>query len=228
MGYVEELRRVVGSRPLVLAGAIVFIVDSAGRLLLGWRGDSGEWGIIAGATEPGESLEDTARREASEEAGIEVGTLELLDVISGPAFFKVFPNGDQMYPVSAVFLAHDVHGQIVPDGDETRELRFFALAGLPDGLEPLSAGHQAGSQSASQATGQRERSAAGRGPSPVVPHIRVRVLNLARKATSALQSRLGAAGIQLWLLRMAAEHWRGGTGAMPVPTLRAYADTRTC
>ncbi len=34
MGYVEELRKLVGHRPLILVGAVVIIEDQQGKILL--------------------------------------------------------------------------------------------------------------------------------------------------------------------------------------------------
>ena len=55
MGYIEELRALVGSRPLILPGASVLVVDARGHILLQRRADSGLWGIPGGMMEPGES-----------------------------------------------------------------------------------------------------------------------------------------------------------------------------
>lgn len=45
MGYVEDLRKIVGHRPLIFVGAATIIVDDAGRLLLQQRTfPRGVWG----------------------------------------------------------------------------------------------------------------------------------------------------------------------------------------
>jgi len=51
MGYVDELRALVGTRPLILLRAAVIVQDEAGRLLLQRRGDNAKWSL------PGETLE---------------------------------------------------------------------------------------------------------------------------------------------------------------------------
>jgi len=49
MGYIEELREIVGHRPLILVGSVTIIVDDMGRLLLQQRRFSkGAWGITGG------------------------------------------------------------------------------------------------------------------------------------------------------------------------------------
>jgi ADP-ribose pyrophosphatase YjhB (NUDIX family) len=131
MPYVSDLRAVVGHRPLILVSAGALILDHAGRVLLQRRGDDGLWSIPGGAMELGETLEEAARREVREETGLAVEGLSLVCVLSGPEFFHTYPNGDQVYMVCAVFVAHGVRGTPALDEAETLELRFFDLAGLP-------------------------------------------------------------------------------------------------
>ncbi len=77
MGHVEELRHMVGHRPLVMPGAAVLALDGGGRLLLQRRTDSGLWCLPGGMMEPGGSIEETARRELREETGLEAERLDL-------------------------------------------------------------------------------------------------------------------------------------------------------
>jgi hypothetical protein len=44
MDYLQELRKLVGHRPLLMIGATTLILDGQGRLLLLKRSDSGCWG----------------------------------------------------------------------------------------------------------------------------------------------------------------------------------------
>ncbi|WP_027890975.1 NUDIX hydrolase [Calidithermus chliarophilus] len=136
MGYIAELRKLVGSRPLIMAGAGVLVLDGAGRLLLQKRVDNGLWSFIGGSMEPGETFEQTARRELWEEAGLEAGALRLLEVVSGPEFFYRYPNGDEVYNVGVLFLALEVRGSPRTDPSEGLELRYFGLDALPD-LSPF-------------------------------------------------------------------------------------------
>jgi ADP-ribose pyrophosphatase YjhB (NUDIX family) len=130
--YISELRSLVGSRPLVLAGAAVIIEGPAqDSVLLLKRADSGKWTIPGGFTEPGESTEDTARRETREETGVELGELRLLGVYSGSKFFHRYPNGDQVHNVTVLYGASGFSGELSADGDEVTEARFFPKASLP-------------------------------------------------------------------------------------------------
>lgn len=131
MSYLGELRRLVGHRPLLSAGATV-IVAKDGKLLLNLRSDTKTWGIPGGALELGERLEETARRELKEETGLSAEKMTLLTVLSGKDFYFVYPNGDMLYSVVALFLAENVTGDMeITDGESLR-LQFFGLDELPE------------------------------------------------------------------------------------------------
>jgi ADP-ribose pyrophosphatase YjhB (NUDIX family) len=68
VGYLEELRKVVGSQLLITVGVSV-IVLRGDAVLLEKRHDSQDWGLPGGFKELGESLQETARRELLEETG---------------------------------------------------------------------------------------------------------------------------------------------------------------
>ena len=69
MGYVEDLRKIVGNQPLNLVGVAVAVINENGDLLLQRRND-GQWGVPGGFIELGESMEDAGRREVLEETGL--------------------------------------------------------------------------------------------------------------------------------------------------------------
>ena len=54
MGYILELRRELGSRPLIMAGAGVILVSARNEILIGQRTDNGFWDYPAGSMELGE------------------------------------------------------------------------------------------------------------------------------------------------------------------------------
>src|ERR1700736_4737828 len=99
--YLQSLRAALGKRPLIVAGACVIIRDARGRVLLQRRRDDRSWDLTGGSMESGETFEQTVRREAREEIGVELGALELIELYSGPEFFHTYPNGDQVYHVGA-------------------------------------------------------------------------------------------------------------------------------
>lgn len=136
MGYIKEIRALIGTRPLITVGACVLLLDKERRTLLGRRADSGLWGLIGGGMEPGETLEETARREAREEAGVMVGALTLLGVFSGPAHYHRYPHGDEIYHVAVAYIATDFHGDLTAGDDETTEFEWFSLSQPPPDLNP--------------------------------------------------------------------------------------------
>ncbi|WP_088832313.1 NUDIX hydrolase [Paenibacillus tyrfis] len=133
MGYIEELRSLVGHRPLIFVGSVVIVQDSNDRILLQQRKHPfGAWGIPGGLMELGETAEDTARRELLEEAGITIGELELIDVFSGPQNFIKAPNGDEFYVVTIAYSTRSFTGQPFINDAESLDLKFFDLQEVPE------------------------------------------------------------------------------------------------
>ena len=129
--YIRYIRELAGHKPIILCGAAVIAENAEGHILMQRRADNEHWGFPGGYMEMGESLEDTARRELFEETGITAHSLTLLDVFSGPETHYVYPNGDEVYIVSVVYLCRDYTGVPKADLQETTEARFFSLDALP-------------------------------------------------------------------------------------------------
>ncbi len=132
-----NLRDKLGNQPIIMIGATAIIKNNAGNILLQKRSDSGRWGTIGGAMELGESFEETAKREVEEETSIIVTELQMRSVLSGNDMFHKYPNGDQVYLVTAVFEIIKWRGIPRVNDSESLELKFFNLKKkLPD-IEPL-------------------------------------------------------------------------------------------
>ena len=136
VGYIRELRQLVGHRPIIMVGSGVLLLRG-NQVLLQRRKDNGLWGIPGGSLEPGESLEEAAIRETYEEVGLVIDKLTLFKVYSGKDQFYTYPNGDQIYDVCVAFLTRDFHGELQADASEVLELAFFPLDKLPADLNPL-------------------------------------------------------------------------------------------
>ncbi|MGP4073505.1 NUDIX hydrolase [Piscibacillus sp. B03] len=133
MGYVEDLRKLVGHRPLILMGTVVVIVDGSGRVLLQQRKfPEGVWGLPGGLMELGESTENVGRREVLEETGLIVGSMHLINVYSGKDYFIRAQNGDEFYSVTAAYWSNDYSGKLHCDPEESMDLKFFNLSDLPN------------------------------------------------------------------------------------------------
>lgn len=135
MNYIESLREHIGHEPILMVGAAILIVDEQNRLLLMKRSDSSCWGPSGGVVEPGEVVETAAKREALEETGLRVGEMKLFGVFSGPELYYTYPNGDEVYNVTIVYLSHDFSGDIRLNGEHT-EWRWFFTDEIPEDLSP--------------------------------------------------------------------------------------------
>ncbi|MFZ7944123.1 NUDIX hydrolase [Neobacillus sp. 19] len=137
MGYIEDLREIIGTRPIILAGAMVGVIDAHGRILLQKRPE-GIWGLPGGLLELGESAEEAARREVFEETGVEIGQLQLVNVFSGKQYFRKLANGDEFYPVTIAYISKDIKNSTIQiDGEETLDAGFFDIGELPEQTSPL-------------------------------------------------------------------------------------------
>lgn len=135
MGYIMDLRALVGHRPLIQVGASVILEDEQGRILLQLRTDNNQWSFsAAGSMEPGEAPEDTARRELLEETGLAAHTLERYGVFAGPEEHHIYPNGDEVYNVEFAYVCRNWSGVLKCQAGEVEDLRFFALDHLPETL----------------------------------------------------------------------------------------------
>ena len=135
-GYIMDLRKIVGHRPLLQVGASVILEDKQGRVLLQKRTDNHCWGYPGGSIELDERVEDAAARELFEETGLTANHLELFGVFSGKELHYVYPNGDEVSNVDIVFLCRDYSGSLRLDAEESEDLCFFEAGQLPVNLSP--------------------------------------------------------------------------------------------
>jgi ADP-ribose pyrophosphatase YjhB (NUDIX family) len=75
LGYIEEIRELVGHKPIILNSALVIIKNKEEQVLLEYRNDTNNWGLPGGYMEPCETFEDTITRELAEELNVEIGNL---------------------------------------------------------------------------------------------------------------------------------------------------------
>jgi len=135
MDYILQLREYIGHRPILMVGAAILVLDEQNRLLMMKRSDSGYWGLPGGATEPGEVVEDAAKRETFEEVNLEVGVMSLFSVFSGPELYYKYPNGDEVYNVTVVYVSRQWSGEVKLNGEHT-EWGWFETDKIPDDVSP--------------------------------------------------------------------------------------------
>lgn len=136
MGYITDLRKKVGTAPIIMVGACVLIFNEQKQLLLQHRKDNKCWGLPGGAMELGESLEETALRETEEETGLIPTSLEFLKTFSGNDFYYKYPLGDEVYNVVTAFTCRNYKGSLKFDETEAVDIQFFDLANLPLCISP--------------------------------------------------------------------------------------------
>ena len=130
--YIAEMRKNVGHAPLMVVSCGVIIENDKGQILLQKRRDNGFWALIGGAMEIGEKSIEVVKREAFEEAGIEIGELTLFGIYSGEDGIITYPNGDICYCTGIIFKTTAYSGEIQNNTEEALEHRFFDKANLPD------------------------------------------------------------------------------------------------
>ena len=135
-GYILELRKLVGHRPLLQVGASVIVENSRGEILLEKRADNHCWGYAGGSVELDEAVEDAAKRELYEETGLIARELTLFGVFSGEGMHYVYPNGDEVSNVDIVFLCRQYDGTLRKQDSEVEQLGFFPTDSLPQPISP--------------------------------------------------------------------------------------------
>lgn len=131
MSYITNLRKHIGHQPIINIAATVIVMNEHNEILLNLRRDTNTWGIIGGAMELGESLEQTAARELMEEANLIAELFEFMDLLSGKELYFKYLNGDETYTVIALYKAVNVSGMLKINDNESMKLKYFSLDNLP-------------------------------------------------------------------------------------------------
>ncbi|MEQ2529304.1 NUDIX domain-containing protein [Robertmurraya yapensis] len=135
MGYITELRKLIGTQPIISVGATIIVVNENSEILFQHRSDTLDWGLPGGGMELGETLEEVASRELNEETGLIANEFKLIGVFSGPDYYFRYPNGDETYSVINLYHAIDVSGKLEMKDGESLKLEYFSRENLPDNIE---------------------------------------------------------------------------------------------
>jgi len=129
--YIPWIREKVGHDQIFLNVAGIVVFDEHGRVLLQNRSkDEAQWGFPGGVMELGESAAEAAIREVREEIGLEVKIESLLGVYT--KYFHQYPNGDKAQPIAVAFTGSITGGELIVDGKETFDLKFFEPDEVPE------------------------------------------------------------------------------------------------
>ena len=134
MDYISNLRKHIGTQPIIMCGANVILINEKNEILLHHRTDRDWWGLPGGAMELGESLEDTDRREVLEEINIECLELELFNVYSGKDLYYKYPDGNEVFNVTVTYLCKTFKGELKVEKTEGRDARFYNILDIPQNI----------------------------------------------------------------------------------------------
>lgn len=132
--YIQKMRELVGTQALMVVGAMVAVFNEKGEILLQQRADIKKWGFPGGVMEYGESLEETALRELYEETGLLAIDLKFIEILSGEKECHQYPNGDEIFGVTAVYTTSTASGDLSINDGESTKLKYFSLTNLPSNM----------------------------------------------------------------------------------------------
>ncbi len=123
----------------VSVSAVVWREPGSPELLLIQRSDNAHWCLPGGHLEPGESVQDGARREVREETGFEIELGRLVGVYSDPGFMVIRRNdGRRVQHVNLCFEAHAAGAPgTLGTPEESLAVSFFEHDGLPEPFVPI-------------------------------------------------------------------------------------------
>lgn len=117
-----------------ISPAVIMVVTRGSSILLQRNSHYNVpyWTLPAGFVDPGETLEEAVKREVKEESGIDIKNIKYFGSQAWP-----FPSN-----MMVGFYAEWESGEIVPDGEEVMEAKWFERDALPDLPRPNSLARQ--------------------------------------------------------------------------------------
>ena len=136
MGYVLDMRKYVGHKGMVIAYAVMIVLNERGEVLLETREDDGFLDFPGGSIEWNEEALEAAKRELKEETGLDAVDPVLFGVYSGPLTYHRYPNGDEVSGVDVFYLCRQTVGEEKLQKEEVTGLAYYPLDAIPGKLTP--------------------------------------------------------------------------------------------
>lgn len=122
----------------ILPAVAAVIFNERREILLQKRRDVGQWGIISGHVEFGETVTEAILREIREETTATAAIVRFIGVYSSPASQTYTYDDRTIQYVTSYFEAKLLQEIPLPfSNEETMELRYFSLHELPSDLAQL-------------------------------------------------------------------------------------------
>ena len=133
MNYISEIRKKVGHDPVFMP-AVGCVIIKNGKILLQKRTDNGAWAEHGGALDLGETYLDALNRELKEEINVTPINPIQVNTYSGEEMHFFYPNQDEVYVVSVVYLVENYEGELKADLEEVSELQWFDIDNMPSNI----------------------------------------------------------------------------------------------
>ena len=128
--YIQEIRALVGHKPIILNTAAGILVNDKQQVLLNLRTDTHNWSLPGGYLEYGETYAQACIREYQEDSGYQVRIIDQIGIFDRGEVH--YPNGDVAQTISALFLVEPVGGDALDHPtNETLDLDYFDFDQLP-------------------------------------------------------------------------------------------------
>ena len=128
--FIKKVRKVIGHEPMLLPHAVVILFNEQNEILIEVRADDGYLDFPGGTVDMNEEVIMTAKRELFEETGLIADELEPFNIYSGEITRYQYTSGDITYGVDVVYICKKYHGELKPQQEEVKELRFMKLSDI--------------------------------------------------------------------------------------------------
>jgi 8-oxo-dGTP pyrophosphatase MutT (NUDIX family) len=116
----------IGAQGKLRLGCSAAIFDKQGRVLLTKRQDNGQWCLLSGGMESGESVAEACEREVLEETGLSVRVMRFVGVYSHPDQLTVYSEEDK-FQIVALHFEVEVIGGKLGLSEETSDFGYFTM-----------------------------------------------------------------------------------------------------